>query len=206
MLTLVAALTPTLLFSPELGARQVSRALASPQMLASDLLPLQDLRQELRSALGAPETIEGPVAARIMQVNDNELLPTLPKLYLPSLGADERRAAIEDLSRSLDVVEENVRGPLLAGSEPSLADAALLPSIIVCERTLPQYFGWTEWTDEAMFFRRPRLHAWWELISYEKAARQAVERVSERLEAIDWQAVAIDCPTSKIRDFPKHSQ
>ena len=121
---------------------------------------------------------------------------------------------------------------MLAGSSLSAADAALWPSIVLCQQTLPTHFGWTEWTDEALFWRRPRLHAWAELskaphvrtachpnrghtpltvvvcrvtVQYEQACRLVEEQISARLQELDLSAIAMDVPTSQLRTFPKHA-
>ena len=118
----------------------------------------------------------------------------------------ERKTAIEDISRALDLMEEAAQGPLLAGSKLSLADAVAYPSIALCSLTLPDHFGWEPWTEESMFYRRPRLHAWYELISYEKACREAEKQIRAKLEEVaDLAKIAVDVPTSKLRDFPKHA-
>ena len=167
----------------------------------SDLLG--DIRSSLRSALSVSEIDES--SAPLMDLHSAAIKPLLPKIFTPSLPDDERRTCIEGLSRALDVVEEATCGPLLVSSKPAAADAVLFPSILLVELTLPEHFGWTEWTDEALFYRRPRLHAWRELLAYERAARAAEEQVAELVAKLDLSAVAMDVPTSRIRSFPKHA-
>ena len=65
--------------------------------------------------------------------------------------------------------------------------------------------GWEEWSNEALFWRRPRLHAWWELINYERACRTAKQQITARLSELDLARVAVDVPTSALRTFPKHA-
>lgn len=71
----------------------------------------------------------------------------------------------------------------------------------------PCSFGWTEWTDEALFWRRPRLHAWYELMQYERGAQEVKEAVSSRLAEIvvDWSQLELEVPTARLRTFPKHT-
>ena len=56
-----------------------------------------------------------------------------------------------------------------------------------------------------LFWRRPRLHAWWELMRYERAAKEAEVSVAAMLEAVDFSSIALDVPTSQLRTFPKHA-
>lgn len=179
----------------------------APVLCASaepDLVRLSDIESTLAQTLEVPET-PNLVSAKIIKVHAENIAPNVPKIYMSTVAADGRKAAIEKLSRSLDVLEETIQGPMLAGKGLSVADAVLLPSMILCDKTLPQYYGWTEWTDEALFWRRPRLHAWYELILYERAARDAKQQVEARLEEVDFTTLAMDVPTSQIRTFPKHA-
>jgi len=143
----------------------------------------------------------------ICLLHAESIAPNLPAVYETSLSTEDRRAAIIALSNSLDRVEEKVVGPLLTGSQPSPADALLFPSVVLLEQSLPIHFGWTPWTNEAIFWRRPRLHAWREMMDYETSAREAAESVAALLaeEDLDWSAVRVDVPTSKLRTFPRHA-
>ena len=145
------------------------------------------------------------MSERIAAIHAEQIAPFLPKIYAASLSSDERKAAIEGLSRSLDLLEEAARGPMLAGSRLTMSDALCFPSIALCTRTLPPHFGWTEWTDEALFWCRPRLHAWWEVMSREKAARTAEQQIVDRLQEVDFSSIAIDVPTSRLRTLPQHA-
>ena len=175
---------------------------ASPE---PDLVRLGDISRELFETLNVGDSSEDTISQKITEVHAEAVEPRVLKIYTPSAPKEERRAAIEGLSRSLDELEEVVRGPMLAGSDLSAADAVLFPSIALCELTLPVHFGWTEWTDEALFWRRPRLHAWWELLQYESACKAAKRIIRSRLEEIDFSALAMDVPTSQLRTFPKHT-
>ena len=135
-------------------------------------------------------------------------LPNLQHaIYDPELPATARKSAIEKLARSLDVIEETAAGPLLAGSRCTSADASIFPSMALFAKTLVPHFGWTPWTEEALFYRRPRLHAWWELMQYESAAATVDQIIADNLEAlqVDWEDVAFEVPTSKLRSYPRHT-
>ena len=170
-----------------------------------DLVRLGDIADDLASTLQLSDA-DSDVSTKIVEVHLETIVPLLPKIYMPSVAESERKDAIEGLSRALDVLEETAIGrPYLTGRSLSAADAALLPSMILCEKTLPEHFGWTEWTDEALFWRRPRLHAWYEVILYERAARQAEQQIAARLEEVDFSVLAMDIPTAHLRTFPKHA-
>ena len=62
------------------------------------------------------------------------------------------------------------------------------------------HFGWYEYTTDALFWKRPRLHSWFELCSYETPCVQAAARIEEALQAIDyWPSISVDVPTNKLR-------
>ena len=77
----------------------------------------------------------------------------------------------------------------------------LFPAICLMELTLPAHFGWEEWTTEALFYKRPKLHAWFEVMRYETPAAAAEQQVAAWLarQGVDWQRLALDCPTRKRR-------
>ena len=57
-----------------------------------------------------------------------------------------------------------------------------------------------EYTTDALFWKRPRLHSWFELCSYETPCAQAAARIEEALQAIDyWPSISVDVPTNKLR-------
>ena len=170
-------------------------------------LGLAECRQQLLNTLSITEVDEN-VAGEIVRLHTEEILPRENSVWLSELSRDERREAICGLSQSLDLIEETVGGPLLAGNRCTIADAMLFPSMALLEQTLVPRFGWTEWTEEALFYRRPRLHAWWELMHYEDAAVRVEELVTSKLQdmSIDWDQIAFDVPTSRIRKFPAHTR
>ena len=54
--------------------------------------------------------------------------------------------------------------------------------------------GWEEWTDAALFWKRPNIHAWFELMGYEKAAEEAARELDASLSEVDWSALSLDVP------------
>ena len=188
--------------SPQLAVR-VMMASSGPN---EDILGLGSFRQLLLDNL----RIEDRDPARteeLVRIHSEAVAPLESAIVSPALTQDERKTAILDLAKSLDLLEEAACGPLLAGSRCTLADASLFPSMSLFSQTLVPHFGWEPWTDEALFYRRPRLHAWYELMKYEDAARQVEEAVASRLEEVvtDWSELAVDVPTSRVRKFPAHT-
>eukprot|EP00965_Chrysotila_dentata_P262267 6214515-Pleurochrysis_carterae.AAC.2 len=130
------------------------------------------------------------------------IAPLEPAIWEPEY--DDREAAIRELSCQLDRLEVAATGPMLAGRQISRADGLLFPSMCVLWHTLPRHFGWLPWTEEAIFYKRPRLHAWWELMQFEDPAAKVAEELLSDVEAlsIDW---GVPVPTSHIRTLPKHA-
>ena len=157
--------------------------------------------------LNIDATSTDAAASLLCKLHSETIVPLAPATYLEGMAPADRRNAIEALSRSLDSIEEAARGPMLTGKEPMLPDASLFPSLVVLEQTLPTHFGWTEWTDEALFWRRPRLHAFFELMKYETPAREVEREVADRIAAleVDWEQLAFEVPTSSLRKYPKHA-
>lgn len=167
---------------------------------------LEDCRSQLRGGLRIEDNDQAK-SAEILRLHSESIMPLEHRIYLPDISPDNRKAAIVAIARSLDVVEEAARGPLLAGSKCTLADASFFPSMALFAQVLVPHFGWTPWTSEALFYRRPRLHAWFELMKYEAAAVEVEEAVEAKLQAlqVNWEAVAMEVPTSRIRTFPSHT-
>lgn len=194
---LVLSAAAAVLFAPRVSPPSM--------MCAASLVRLDALSLELAETLKVVDDDANEASAKLLTLHDDMLAPLVPPIFDASFTKDDRRAAIEDLSRSLDIVEEVAQGPLLTGRDITSADATLFPVMALCSLTLPNYFGWTEWTDEALFWRRPRLHAWFELFMYERAAKNCEMQLSARLGELDLAALAMDVPTSKLRTFPKHT-
>ena len=167
---------------------------------------LEDCRSQLRGGLRIQDNDQAK-SAEILRLHSESILPLEHRIYLPDVSPDDRKAAIVAIARALDVVEEAARGPLLAGSKCTLADASFFPSMALFANVLVPHFGWTPWTSEALFYRRPRLHAWFELMKYEAAAVEVEEAVGAQLQAlqVNWEAVAMEVSTSRIRTFPRHT-
>ena len=190
-----------------LGVCAVTR-LASRDVVATMGDPL---RGELTSAqqLLLSNLAEAAPAgdATLLSLYNEEVYPLQPALYAEGFSPAERRAAVERISRGLDLVEGAALGPFLCGPCPTSTDACLFPSVVLLDLVLPTRFGWTEWTDEALFWKRPRLHAWFELMKYERGASEAQANVSGGLEAlgVEWDQVGVDAPTSRLRVLPRHA-
>lgn len=148
----------------------------SPRACASaspgDPIRLADARRLLLSVLEAAPPADAASAARsgaLQGFYESEIAPLEPAIWRTGYSNEERQSAIVQLSCSLDALEREVAGPLLTGRSPTAADGLMYPSFCLFYHALPVHFGWTEWTDEALFFKRPRLHAWFELMEYERA-------------------------------------
>ena len=173
---------------------------AAPKMLAaSDLLRLGDISQTLASNLNIVSTEPNEQASIILDIHSSGIASLTPKIYEAQISTEERVSAIQDLAVSLDELEAVAVGPMLTGKQLSLADAACFPSFALFEQTLPQFFGWEEWTEEAIWWKRPRLHAWYELMGYERAAREAQRTIEAGIAGVDMTALSVDVPTSRLR-------
>jgi hypothetical protein len=199
---MLSALISVLALSPPFAHL---RAPAPVMMGKGDpVLNFKDVVLQLCEALPVEEKAEGR-SELLCTLYTESIAPLLGTIYDPIFSQDRRVGAVQALSKALDRVEEAACGPLLAGREPTLADATMFPAVAAFELTLPEHFGWTEWTNEALFYRRPRLHAWYELLSYERPVRDAAELVATRVAKLDLAAVGVEVPTAKQRVFPKHT-
>mmetsp|Transcript_18479 Transcript_18479/g.46280 ORF Transcript_18479/g.46280 Transcript_18479/m.46280 type:complete len:204 (-) Transcript_18479:386-997(-) len=173
---------------------------------SSDPLGLDAIRQGILDAVTA-DTQRTQADAQLVALFGESIAPFEPAVYAPELTLEERARAIRALSQSLDLVEEAVRGPMLTGKSLSIADAHFFPSMCLLHKTLPTHFGWSEWTEEAIFWKRPRLHAWFELMLYEPAARKAERKVAIALSRlrVDWDQIAAPIPTASFRTFARHA-
>mgnify|MGYP006105463611 CR=1 FL=1 len=175
-----------------------------PIVASADVFGLGECRQQLLEALRIQD--KNPAKTEeIIALHAESIVPLEERIFLPDVPLDERKEMVVAVARSLDFIEEAVSGPMLAGSRCTAADASLFPSIALFEQTLVPHFGWTPWTDEAMFYRRPRLHAWRELMQYEQAAVQVEEQLANKLKALNWDDLAVEVPTSRLRKFPSHT-
>ena len=156
------------------------------------------LRLEARgtSLLGALEADRGALATgdacdAVLGVWAESVAPPLPAIWDPAHA--DRADAIRELSLGLDALEQRASGLYLAGPL-SVADARLFPSVCFMHRVLPEHYGWEEWTEAAIFWKRPKLHAWFELMSYEKTAAAAARELDAGLGEVDFAAIAIEVP------------
>jgi len=173
---------------------------------ASSAEPLQltEFREMLLSGLEAAPPAS-PAAAEassaIQEIYEDKIARLEPAIWAPDF--EGRAEAIIELSRGLDALEEAVKGPLLAGKQPTAADGLLYPSFVLFSAALPVHYGWKEWTSEALFYRRPQLHAWFELMAYQKKIKAPT--VEEQVRALvselsfEW---AQPVPTLAYRGVP----
>ena len=136
----------------------------------------------------------------------SELHATIAPLH-PAVWSSEfsgREDAIMQLSEVLDELEASSSGPLLTGDAFASCDAQCFPTFCLLSWVLPRHFGWTEYTTDALFWKRPRLHAWFELCSYEQPCCDAAAKIKGALEAIEyWPAISVDVPTNTLRKLAR---
>eukprot|EP00962_Isochrysis_galbana_P037091 scaffold12924_cov125-Isochrysis_galbana.AAC.10 len=166
-------------------------------------LQLAAARSMLLAALeGVPaDDAVAEVSGIIQEIYEQKIAPVEPAIWTPDFA--QRQDAIIELSLGLDALEEQVKGPLLTGRQVTSADGLLYPSFVLYFNALPQHYGWTEWTSEALFYKRPRLHAWYELMGYERrmpasAAEESVRSLVSEL-SFEW---AQPVPTLSHRGVP----
>ena len=172
MALMLPAVLSSAFHAPSASSRwSLTRSTSTVKMttIEGDPLQLATVSKQLQESLSIP-SLEAPLpaedaAAQLILVHNNEVAQMAPKIWSPSIQEEERVDTIKSLAQVLDTLEDLAVGPMLAGKKVSLVDSVIFPSMAALESTLPQHFGWTEWTDEALFWRRPRLHAWWELIT-----------------------------------------
>ena len=61
---------------------------------------------------------------------------------------------------------------LVAGREPSTADAALFPTYVFMEYLLPKLFGWDD-----IFAKRPRTREWWDAMRTDTCGARVYDEV-----------------------------
>ena len=180
----------------------IASASASDDIVAM----LDKSREDLINELELPSKVpDDEVSSRICLLYTEVARELVPAIFSADESEETRVAAIETVSCKLDVLEETIKGPLLTGSKPTVADAIVYPSMALFELSLPKYFGWEEWTNEALFYRRPRLHAWYELFNYERAAKTDRKALVQGVGEMDLLALAVEAPTSAKRTFPRHT-
>jgi glutathione S-transferase len=81
------------------------------------------------------------------------------------MDKQQRATELAALAKQLDVLEEAIAGPFMAGSSMSSADGALFPTFVFLTYMLPAYFGWAN-----VFAGRPKLAAWWAAVNKDPVA------------------------------------
>ncbi len=155
----------------------------------------------LRRAAAKPTDDERALLRRY----ETSLAPLERALWSPPQADDAPLdATVRSFSRELDELEVAVTGPFLVGKAVGAADATLFPSFCAYNLVLPAHYGWQEWTDEALFWKRPRLHAWFELMGRELGAASACAIVAEAVsqQSFEW---AVETPTYGCRTIPAHA-
>lgn len=183
-------------------------AMAAPD--DDDLIGLGVVTRTMQQGLQPDKVVSDDKSDLLCELYKAEMLPFISAVYDPNLSESSRKESIEALSRSLDLLEEAAVGPRLAGMNISVADTVIYPAMSLLQQTLPQHFGWSEWTPEAIFYKRPRVHAWMtmlELLPDTKVWEEAREAVTARLAGLElnWTALAMDVPTLKLRKIPAHA-
>ena len=141
--------------------------------------------------------LERSLSDQICRVHDIYISPIQGCMYkapgtaFSTFGTD-RKAALAELKRQLLGIESmlpsldlhtklGAKRPFLCGSEISLADVTLFPTIIFCEFMLPQFFGWNRGD-----YLGTRLSAWFDRMSTEPAAAAVKAEMMAPLEG--WKA------------------
>jgi len=106
------------------------------------------------------------LAARILDIY---ITPNQGALY-KAMSAEERSKGIGEIAFQLDVLESILSdegGARVCGSEKSLADSALFPTLCFLVDILPAIFGWSLDGDEkgALWRGRAKLRSHWEEMS-----------------------------------------
>ncbi|KAG2500784.1 hypothetical protein HYH03_001546 [Edaphochlamys debaryana] len=115
-------------------------------------------------------------AALATRIHDIYLGPAMASMYKP-MGIEDRAKGIAALAFQMDVLEGICKGPFMAGSEVTSADAALFPSFVFIEFILPKFFGWKD-----VFAGRPKLAAWWAAMKADPVAAGVMAEVRGGLE------------------------
>lgn len=97
-------------------------------------------------------------------------------------GAALRAEHIKQLNYQLDVLEGifGEEGPYFAGSEQSLGDCAVFPTMVFAEYSLLKFFGWP-----TLFAGRPKLEAWFTAMVEDPVSGRVYKEVRGGLEKWD---------------------
>ena len=114
---LVALLLPATAHAWAVGARCGRASTVAMCVGADDIVRLGDVETQLRKELKLSG--DDSAGAAIVSVHEASVRPNVRKIYAPAdaCPAEERRAAIEQLSRGLDALEEQVRERRTAARE-----------------------------------------------------------------------------------------
>eukprot|EP00667_Euglena_gracilis_P019457 EG_transcript_20863 len=132
-------------------------ALPESEVISQFLL---DSFPEVGPRLLGATPLERAEVALLTRYHDLYLAPVQGAMYR-AMGAEERRAGLQQIHQQLRVIEGRARAaPYLAGSEPTAADAALFPTAVFLNFILPRHFGWASAFDGC-----PKLAQWFDFLS-----------------------------------------
>ncbi|KAL4440204.1 hypothetical protein ABPG75_003205 [Micractinium tetrahymenae] len=114
------------------------------------------------------------------RVHDLYIQPIQGCMY-KKMDAADRCDQLQSIAFQLDVLEELVEGPFVAGEEISFGDAALFPTFVFFTEILPKHFGWA-----SVFEGRPKLAAWWAAVQADPEAARVIAEMRNGL--ADWEA------------------
>ncbi|PSC73230.1 glutathione S-transferase [Micractinium conductrix] len=114
------------------------------------------------------------------RIHDLYIQPLQGCMY-KKMDAADRCDQLQSIAFQLDVLEDVVAGPFVAGEEISFGDAALFPTFVFFTEILPKHFGWP-----GVFGGRPKLAAWWEAVQKDPEAARVVGEMRSGL--ADWES------------------
>ncbi len=139
---------------------------------------------------------EARAKARVVARFHDMYMTTIQGCMYKKMEADKRAELIKQLDQQLDILEGMCEGPYFAGSELSLGDAAVFPTMIFCVFSLESKFGWP-----STFHGRPKLEAWYARLQSEGPSKRVYEEVLGGLQKWDangrWETLGI---TAQIAD------
>lgn len=119
-------------------------------------------------------------AALARRVLDLYITPIQGCMY-KKMDAADRCDQLQSVAFQLDVLEDIVAGPWVAGDEISFGDAALFPTFVFFTEILPRHFGWS-----SVFSGRPKLEAWWAAVLKDPEALRVINEMRVGLQ--DWES------------------
>ena len=124
-LMLLLSTTVTALLVPVAPPR-CARCAPPVALFADDPLDLAEISRELQNSFKLGDTAPDETSGKLLTVHSSSVAPLVPTIYTPDVPEIERKTAIEDISRALDLMEEAAQGPLLV-KLPSLLYEPPLP-------------------------------------------------------------------------------